>query len=61
MLNLHRCVDPKSQQKLFFVEFMTWDRFLSAMLYRSDNQVTWDILSQMDCLIGGIDMTISYL
>lgn len=61
MLNLVRSVEKTNKRNRFAVKFMAWDLFREAMLNRKENQSIWDMLTQMDCLIGGVDISISYM
>jgi hypothetical protein len=61
MVRLLREVSDNTKLNLFMVEFIPWKSFLNAMLDRKGNSDLWTRMSQADCLIGGVDTSISYL
>jgi hypothetical protein len=40
---------------------MNWNTFVEAMPDPTHNHDTWDRMAQADCLIGGIDHSLSYM
>jgi len=46
---------------LFMVDFMDWDTFCNAMVKPHQNHDTWRRMAGADCLIGGIDTSLSYM
>jgi hypothetical protein len=56
-----RATNPENGNKMFTIDFMSWDDFLNGMLNYQDRKETWVRLSNADCLIGGVDTSISYL
>jgi hypothetical protein len=61
MVRLLREVSDKTKLNLFVVDFIPWQSFLHAMLDRRGNLDLWTRISQADCLIGGVDPSISYM
>jgi hypothetical protein len=45
----------------FTVDFMNWNTFVEAMLDETHHQNTWDAMALADCMIGGIDYSLSYM
>jgi hypothetical protein len=45
----------------FDIEFMAWEPFFNAVMQPGDHSGVLRHLSEADLVIGGIDMTISYL
>jgi len=45
----------------FDISFMVWETFFSAVMYPGNHSVLLRQLSEVDLVIGGIDMTMSYL
>jgi hypothetical protein len=60
MIRLMRVRD-RSNQPLFEVLFVPWSDFLEAILQPSSTHEFWTLISSADCLIGGIDTTLSYM
>jgi hypothetical protein len=61
MIRLMRLIDGATKQKKFNVHFLTWDSFFNAMVGNEGHQDILQSLFQVDCIIGGVDMTVSYL
>ena len=45
----------------FVIEFMVWEKFLRAVMYPGNHSELLRHISEADLVIGGVDMTISYL
>ena len=45
----------------FIIEFMVWETFLHAVMYLGNHSELLRHISEADLVIGGVDMTISYL
>lgn len=45
----------------FSIEFMVWETFLHAVMYPGDYSELLRHMSKVDLVIGGVDMSISYL
>jgi hypothetical protein len=45
----------------FINEFMVWETFLHAIMYPGNHPELLRHISEADLVIGGVDMTISYL
>ena len=45
----------------FDISFMVWETFFHAVMYPGSHSELLRQLSEMDLVIGGIDMTMSYL
>jgi hypothetical protein len=45
----------------FNVKIMAWSRFLGAILDPKSDKDAWHVFGASDCVIGGADMSISYL
>ena len=45
----------------FSIEFMVWETFFRAVMYPGNHSELLRQLSEADLVIGGIDMTMSYL
>jgi hypothetical protein len=45
----------------FDIEFMAWETFFEAIMQPGDHSGVVQHLSEADLIIGGIDMTMSYL
>ncbi len=61
MICLARSVNATNGHRQFNVHYMKWETFLQALLNPQNHQGAWDTLKQADCLIGGVDTSISYL
>jgi len=61
MVRLIRSVNQKTSMRQFNVDFMDWGTYCHAMLNRTNHTDTWNRLAQADCLIGGVDTSLSYL
>jgi hypothetical protein len=61
MVRLLRATHGTNGSHLFTVDFMDWDTFRNAMLKCDENRDTWRRMTNADCLIGGIDTSLSYL
>jgi hypothetical protein len=61
MVRFMRAVDPVTGSHLFKIDFIPWKDFFKAMVDASGNMKIWSMLLEADCLIGGIDKSISYL
>lgn len=40
---------------------MAWDSYFSTVMQPKENGETWNLISEADLLIGGVDYTIDYL
>jgi hypothetical protein len=56
-----RYKNQNTGEKQFIVDFMNWNTFLDAILERTHHQETWDAMAQADCMIGGLDYSLSYM
>lgn len=45
----------------FNIDFMVWETFFNAIMYPANNSEILRRISKADLVIGGIDMSISYL
>jgi len=45
----------------FSIEFMVWEVFFNAIMYPGNNSELLRHVSKADLVIGGVDMSISYL
>jgi len=61
MVRLMRSKNHTSKTNQFILDFMDWDTFFQAMLNRNEHSNTWNRMAQADCIIGGIDTSISYM
>ena len=48
-------------EKRFYVSYMTWDTFMEAVMAFRHNCKVIERLAKADLVIGGIDMSVSYL
>jgi hypothetical protein len=60
MVRLMRSMNPNNTNR-FKLDFMQWDTFRDAMLDHQYNTQTWLQIIEADCLIGGIDTSLSYM
>jgi hypothetical protein len=64
MIRLMRAINPSTKGHLFDVTFLDWRSFCDALINVENKQEhisTWQRISQSDCVIGGVDPTLSYL
>jgi hypothetical protein len=45
----------------FIINFMVWETFFRAVMYPGNHSELLRNISEADLVIGGVDMTISYL
>jgi hypothetical protein len=58
------CIQKWSSEQngdCFKVEFMVWETFFRAVMYPGNNSELLRHVSEVDLIIGGVDMLISYL
>jgi len=48
-------------EECFSIEFMVWEAFFHAVMYPGNNSELLRRFSKADLVIGGVDMSISYL
>lgn len=60
MVRLMRSMNPSNTHR-FKLDFMRWETFRHAMLDNQHNTPTWNRMINADCLIGGIDTSLSYM
>jgi hypothetical protein len=48
-------------EERFSIEFMVWEAFFHAVMYPGNNSELLRRFSKADLVIGGVDMSISYL
>jgi hypothetical protein len=61
MICLGRMVYPTTGLKLFDVTYVRWVHFRDAMVDQSYSGTFWYKAAKADCLIGGVDISLSYL
>jgi hypothetical protein len=61
MIRLARAKNINTGDKLFVVEYMSWSDFRNAMVEDLKNKRIWERFAQADCLVGGVDISLSYL
>jgi hypothetical protein len=61
MIRLAHTKDISTGEELFVVKYMTWSDFRYAMIEDPQNLQLWQQLAQADCIIGGVDVSLSYL
>lgn len=61
MVRLMRSQNHYSKSNQFVVKFMDWDTFFNAMMDRRTHTEVWNQMAQADCIIGGVDTSISYM
>jgi hypothetical protein len=54
-------VYPTTGLKLFDVTYVRWVHFRDAMVDQSYSGTFWYKAAKADCLIGGVDISLSYL
>jgi hypothetical protein len=61
MIRLAHAKNIDTGDNLFVVEYMSWSDFWNAMVADPQNKPIWERFAQADCLIGGVDISLSYL
>ena len=61
MIRLARAKNINTGDTLFVVEYMSWSDFRNAMVEDLKNKRIWERFAQADCLVGGVDISLSYL
>jgi hypothetical protein len=61
VLCMHRWRDNQDSGKALQVSYMIWKDFFDAIMDPKAHEETWNIFRGVDCLIGGVDMAMSYL
>jgi hypothetical protein len=61
MAYLGRMHHPGTDTPMFQVTVMTWETFREAMLNDDFDASIWSIIARADCVIGGVDINLSYL
>lgn len=61
MVRLMRSQNSSSKTNQFVVDFLDWETFFQAMMNRQAHSNTWKRMAQADCIIGGVDTSISYM
>lgn len=60
MICMQRWSAEQSEERFNF-EFMVWETFFRAVMYPGNNSDLLRYISKVDLVIGGVDMSISYL
>ena len=61
MVQLMQSQNSSSKTNHFVVDFLDWETFFHAMMDRQAHSSTWKRMAQADCIIGGVDISISYM
>jgi predicted RNA methylase len=63
MIRLARILHPGTNFRMFEVDFITWMEFRDAIIAGATGMDSpiWPKISQATCLIGGVDVSLSYL
>jgi predicted RNA methylase len=63
MIRLARILHPGTNIQMFEVDFITWMEFRDAIIAGAIgmDKPIWPKISKATCLIGGVDVSLSYL
>lgn len=61
MVRFMRATDEETGLNLFTVDFMLWEEFRDAMTVKRSDKEAWGRFSHAHCLIGGVDIHLSYM
>jgi|HubBroStandDraft_3_1064219.scaffolds.fasta_scaffold01257_2 hypothetical protein len=61
MVRLMRSQNHSTKTNQFVMKFLDWETFFQAMLDRPNHTSTWNVMAKADCIIGGVDTSISYM
>lgn len=61
MVRLSRTACKITGKNLFSVEYVNWEDFRDALIDKDYDGKFWVKVAMADCLIGGVDISLSYL
>lgn len=61
MIRLGRMHHPGTNIPMFQISFTTWETFCGAILSDDLNTPIWSTIARAHCVIGGVDINLSYL